>query len=243
MDNFDLKEYLANNPLFEKETLNGINVLDIIKKKIKKEYGVDATDDQIFFGDGSPVEEQSLFELDKLLESGKSHIINEGMIGGVTEGLCNVGVWVIVSILKFFPVILSKLGDRWAKEFIQDIFEGNSPAIIEKFAEVEEYYPDRFDSTPIKAFKIVLFPSKKAVEVFTVLSAAAIRLFQVASNTICQLLIGGGNLADWIIDIAKNIDDIPEQDDEWRDPDLGAFKRVFRRRVKKHNQTGKNIDI
>ena len=80
MNNFNLKKYLGNNPLLEGETLDEINVLNIIKKNIKKKFGVDASNDQIRFGDGTPISEESITQLNEFLNEKKSEEVDEETI-------------------------------------------------------------------------------------------------------------------------------------------------------------------
>ena len=244
MDNFDLKKYLNNNPLLKEETLNEINVLDIVKKKIKKKYGVDVTKDQIRYGDGSPIEEQSLSQLNELSKPKELNATNEGLFGGVTEGLCEIAVGGLAILLKTFPVILAKFGDDWAKEMIKAIYAGNTTKLMDMFLEIEEHDDDddpwHGKSKKVKIYKIILFPSKKALSVFTTITAALIRFFEVVSEIACKIVMGAGNLADLAIDMAKQSkDDVP--DEELRGFDEDEFKRDWKKLIKRNNQTGRDI--
>jgi len=204
MDNFDLKKYLKNNLLLKEETLDEINVLDIIKKNIKKKYGVDASDDQIRFGDGtsiSEVSEESITELNELLNLSKKTVnidsISENFQCSLDEGrvvnfpgsfaakpLCNLGVWVIATIFKSFPVTFARLSSAKSRKFIQQIFDGNSPQIYIDALDVEVINKGR---NPI--FKLILFPSKLAFSLFNTMVAVAVRIFQVVSATACNALL------------------------------------------------------
>jgi len=204
MDNFDLKKYLENNLLLKEETLDEINVLNIIKKNIKKKYGVDASDDQIRFGDGtsiSEVSEESITELNELLNLSKKTVnidsisedfqcsLDEGRIvnypgSGAAKPLCHLGVWVIATIFKTFPVTFSRLGSAKSRKFIQQIFDGNSPQIYIDALDVEVINKGR---NPI--YKIINFPSELAFSMFNTMVGLAIRIFQIVSATACDALL------------------------------------------------------
>lgn len=240
MEKFNYREYISDNPLLKEEEINEINVLDIIKKKIKKKYGVDASNDQIRFGDGTPISEESVAELNEILNFNKKKVevssISEGsqcsineVRGRITEGLCNLGVFAVASILKSFPVVFSKFGPDYARRFVRDIFDGNSPEIMVDALDVEI---DEKDSNPV--FDLILFPTKQAFGLFTTMISIAIRIFQVASAKVCKTLIGVDSLISYIIDSIDQHDVIPEKDHSF-------YKVAMERLIKKYNNTGEEI--
>lgn len=167
MDNFDLKKYLANNPLLKEENLSEDNIvsenlLKLAKKYIKDKHKKDVTDDQISFD-----KNVDMGVIDKFLSGNLSTF----RIPSVTEGelsegkkkkkrmlraLCHVGVYVICSILKTFSGLFMRLttfqggvGSRDYNEyeiednmrwFIRKIFENNTGQIAMMMWDVEQDY-------------------------------------------------------------------------------------------------------
>jgi hypothetical protein len=256
MDNFDLKKYLANNPLLKEdnsllneEILNEINVLDIIKKVIKKRYGVDATTDQIVFADGSSVTDPNSFkitnsdlnvnQLAQMLESSgifenTSCSLEEaerGMINEVvTARLCLVGVMIIATLLKTFPILTSEASPDYARRFVKLIFDGKMFEIMDQVVDTETQDSDKY---PI-IFRVMAFP-KHLMGLFTIMVAAAIRVFRVAGEKTCATLIGVDSLALYIINKVVPLADSVEGED------ANSWRRTIERLIKKFNETGREI--
>ena len=261
MDNFDLKKYLANNHLLKEdnslfdeeilneEMLNEINVLTLIKRLIKKRYNVVPTNDQIVFADGSKVTNPDDFkitssdldvnQLAQMLESsGIFENINcsleedeKGMINeAVTAKLCLVGVMIIATLLKTFPIFTSSVSSKGTRKFIQLILDGKMFEIMDGVMDIKTTESDKY---PI-LFDVLSFPAH-LMKLFTIMVAAAIRIFRVAGEKTCATLIGVDSLAVYIIKTA-----LPAAfsvENEERD----SWKQTIERMIKQYNETGKNI--
>lgn len=247
MANFDIFEWRQKHLLNESANNNiSENFLNVVKKVIKDKYGEDASNDQIRFGDGSPISEGDFSQLNELLELGKKKDSLDSIPenaecsldeerGRITEGICNVGIYVIATLLKSFPVLLSTGGPGYAKKFIKLIFDGNTPEIMNQVVDVSiQKSADPDEKRPTTVFTLLAFPTKQALGLFTTTVAAAVRIFQVAGAAACASLIGVDSLATFIIDLVDEATAIEPSDEK-------AWKQTIEQLIKKYNNTGRRI--